>query len=88
MRVTVTSRTSPLTTDCGELKSTAPYNVPVVPPLVLLVTKNAPTILVVAFCVNRALLALLFTDWLDTLPSVSAGLVASVVRCYLRPRTM
>lgn len=38
----------------GELKSAAEYNVPVVPPFVLLVVKNAPPTVVVALMLNVA----------------------------------
>jgi len=47
------------------------YNVPVVSPLVLLLTRNAPPMDAVALMLNTALLAVLLTDWPDTAPSVS-----------------
>ena len=54
---------SPLTTDRspGDWKSAAENKVPVVPPLVLLLVRNAPPTVVEPFMVNVALLALLVT---------------------------
>ena len=76
----MTDKVSPETTERspGELKSAAEYNVPVVPPLVLLLVKNAPPTVVVALMLNVAGDAeLVATDGLAVVgvPNVQAGRV-------------
>ena len=77
----MTFSVSPETTERspGEVKSEAEYNVPVEPPLVLLLTKNAPPTVDVALMVYEAGEAeLVATDGLAVVgvPKVHAGRVA------------
>ena len=76
----MTDKVSPETTERspGELKSAAEYSVPVDPPLVLLLVKNAPPTVVVALMLNVAGDAeLVATDGLAVVgvPNVQAGRV-------------
>src|SRR5436190_3497748 len=69
---------SPLTTGRLVPKSPPPYNVPVVPPLVLLSVRKQPNTVEVALILKTALAAELSTLPAEILPGVYAGLVASL----------